>query len=127
MQSSAHFCPGCGIAVSAENAGAARPGRPRRAALVALIAGAALIIVAAVVALRRPQPSAQAAPPPPATTQPVHDAAAATAATPATTEFDWSGLSHEELVQARSALDAAIAREEQRSASGGTAAPAPAQ
>ncbi len=142
MPAAAHFCPGCGMAVGGNpSAGdpvsgtppAAQPQRSRRAAPV-LIGGAVLIIAAAVVAavLHRAPPVA-AAPTLPAT--PVHDgaplgapgapvpaAAAPTAAmptpatpTPETLAYDWSGLSHEELVKARTALDAAIAREEHSS------------
>jgi hypothetical protein len=92
--------------------------------VILVIAGVAIIaIVAAFVVQQRlrsaappsaatpqeplPQPAAPPQPVPPQSVAPPP-------AAPADAGFDWTGLSREELLAARSALDAAIAREEQQ-------------
>ena len=135
MPAAAHFCPGCGAVVTAETTGetttaavqskSSRLPKPVLFVIVALIVAG---VVAAVVMRRSPSPDSAAIPGAPA----VSPAASATVpagtaspSVPAAPDFDWSGLTHEQLIQARNALDAAIAREE-HATSGATAhAPAP--
>jgi hypothetical protein len=97
---------------------------PGRRGAVALIAGVLVVAGGALAVILVRHPAA----PPPTAAQPAAQPAAGTEA-PATasslaTGFEWSGLSPDQIRDARSALDAAIAREEQTAAhaSAGSAA-----
>jgi hypothetical protein len=88
---------------------------PGRRGVVALIAGVLLVAggVLAVVLLRPAAPPPTAAQP---AAEPATQPAASTeapAASSLTSGFKWSGLPPDQIRDARSALDAAIAREEQ--------------
>jgi hypothetical protein len=131
VPTTARFCPACGSSV-VDSSGAAAPAkRPPQSGkkLIAVIAGIAIVcaVVAAVMLHARRQQqddqtvSAAAAAPQSTIAQSAdpQTAAPSDAVTkPAQTieGFDWSGLSPEELLAARQALDAAIAKEEQNSA-----------
>jgi hypothetical protein len=104
----ARFCPGCGTPVGG---GRSKPEIRRR--LIAIIGGGVavlLLIAAAMLYMTRPQPSAAVAP---QTQTPGGDSVKAQITPAQITGFDWSGLSPEQLLSARAALDEAIAKEEQ--------------
>jgi hypothetical protein len=121
----APFCTKCGAACGPE-----APARPstgstvgRRRVVIGSIAGVLVLaaVAVAVVMLRRPVPPATAtaqgaspAPPGP------DSVTAASAGEP--DGFKWSGLSTQQIRDARNAMDTAIAREEAAHASAGSAA-----
>lgn len=144
IPSAARFCPACGASLSEGDgdtvpamrlpqSGVAPEKKGAHKKLIAVIAGIAIVgaaIAALLLHAKREQQSdpasgaavtaTQAAAPPTA-------ALSETAAKPASmiAGFDWSGLSPEELLAARAALDTAIAKEEQSSAKNpGTSQPA---
>ena len=125
IPTTARFCPACGNPVSeggGQTASAQRPPqsgvapekRSANTRLIALIAGIAIVCAAIAAVLlhpRRQTPDAAGS-----ATPAVAPSEAVAKPTSTIAGFDWSGLSPEELLAARAALDAAIAKEEQSSA-----------
>lgn len=143
IPTTARFCPACGTPVS-QSGGQTEPvQRPPQSAvapekqgankrLIAIIAGIAIVgaaIAAVLLNTRSQQQTGQAAGAAVTATQaaaPEPAASSENVVKPASTlaGFDWSGLSPEELLAARAALDAAIAKEEQSAQNRATSQPA---
>ena len=121
----AHFCPGCGTAVADGGTAAvsiddsAKRRHSRRwlgilggAMILGLLAAAALFVTR-----RQPPPPAQSAIVP--VGAPQENAPGENSSKPVpqvVAGFDWSGLTAEQLLAARAALDEAIAKEEETTA-----------
>ena len=123
VPAAARFCPGCGTAVADRGTAAgstddyAKRSRTRR--LLGIFGGViilGLIAAAALFFARRQPPLEQTAIAPVGEKPPGENSAKPTPQMPA--GFDWSGLTAEQLLAARAALDEAIAKEEQSTAKG---------
>ena len=124
VPTAAHFCPGCGTAVADAGTASGSSGdfakRTHTRRWLGILAGVIILGVMAAAALfvARRQPALEHSAIVP-TGVPQANAPGENSAKPApqvVAGFDWSGLTAEQLLAARAALDEAIAKEEQSTA-----------